>query len=340
MTITWKDIMKYRNVFYGIAAVWIVIYHIHQYRYFYLPIVTPIVQIGEIGVDVFLFLSAVGLSFSIEKNSTKIFYVNRLKRVVVPFLIVGAIRYLIKYFIIGGVGVSNVSMFLFDLSTLSFWFLPKGEFWYVSYILIAYLLFPYLYRLYKKNRCIVIVLSVIAIIASFVLRIFNVPFMNYASKAFARIPIFLIGIYFSDFVKNNKKISTFKIVAAFLISITLIVLCPVISIVSKFADDVIFYRLFLMYFYLIIAISLIIAGTYVLNFAEKFKAIKLLIKLFAFFGTISLEIYLVHAAIIRTLQQFGFDQMYRAGIHYTGILLTSIILAFLVNKLSDKILKI
>jgi peptidoglycan/LPS O-acetylase OafA/YrhL len=332
--------MKYRNVFYGIAAIWIVIYHIHQYRYFYLPIVTPVIQIGEIGVDVFLFLSAIGLSFSIEKNSTKTFYINRLKRIVIPFLMVGAVRYFIKYFAIGSVGISNVSMFLFDLSTLSFWFLPKGEFWYVSYILIAYLLFPYLYRLYKRNRRIIIVLSVVAIVASFVLRIFNVPFMNYASKAFARIPIFLIGIYFSDFVKNNKKISVIEIVAAFFISITLIVLCPITSIVNKFINDFVFYRLFLMYFYLIISISLIVVGTYILNFAEKFKVIKLFIKLFAFFGTISLEIYLVHAAIIRTIQQFGFDQMYHAGIHYIGILLASIILAFLVNKLSDKILKI
>ena len=67
--------MKYRNHIYGISALWIVAFHI--YHMIYAPLVSGIsivLQTGNMGVDVFLFLSAIGLSYSVEKNNLSTFY--------------------------------------------------------------------------------------------------------------------------------------------------------------------------------------------------------------------------------------------------------------------------
>lgn len=85
----WKILMKYRNTLYGICAVWIVFFHV--YNLLYQPkihIISQLISMGNMGVDVFLFLSAVGLAYSLEKNTLVDFYKNRVLRVYFPFLII------------------------------------------------------------------------------------------------------------------------------------------------------------------------------------------------------------------------------------------------------------
>lgn len=84
-------ISKYRYVLMGIAALWILFYHEWQ-------LITPDIDsirriecyikgIGYVGVDIFLFLSGIGLPNSYKKSkSIGDFYLKRMKRILLPFL--------------------------------------------------------------------------------------------------------------------------------------------------------------------------------------------------------------------------------------------------------------
>lgn len=51
---------------------------------------------GSIGVEIFLFLSGMGLFFSMRKNENVLcFYKKRLKRLSVPYVLIGGIYWII-----------------------------------------------------------------------------------------------------------------------------------------------------------------------------------------------------------------------------------------------------
>ena len=87
-----KLLAKYRGAIMGLAALWILFFHEWQ-----MMITEPgkaaeiesyIKRVGFCGVDIFLFLSGIGLVFAIGKGSILSFYYRRLKRVYLPFFII------------------------------------------------------------------------------------------------------------------------------------------------------------------------------------------------------------------------------------------------------------
>lgn len=81
----------YRFYFMGIAIIWIVLFHIYlwyeQSGLGTLPWWISMFSEGYLGVDIFFFLSAFGLSASIEKNSVIQFYKNRIWRILPVYLL-------------------------------------------------------------------------------------------------------------------------------------------------------------------------------------------------------------------------------------------------------------
>lgn len=75
---------KYRTVIMGFAALWILYFHSYALIFKSIPILGEIEEfirkIGFCGVDIFFFLSGIGLTFSIKKYSIKEFYYKRIKR--------------------------------------------------------------------------------------------------------------------------------------------------------------------------------------------------------------------------------------------------------------------
>lgn len=64
----------------GFAIVWIILFHFKAFDA--VPILGEIFRIGELGVDIFLLVSAFGLCHSINKTkSIKQFYAKRLIRI-------------------------------------------------------------------------------------------------------------------------------------------------------------------------------------------------------------------------------------------------------------------
>ena len=91
-----KNIEKNRIAIMGFAAMWILILHV-WYPCFYDNGAIPnlfegfIVGSGYVGVDIFMFLSAIGLFYSLENNSIIVFYKHRIKRLLFPVLIISII---------------------------------------------------------------------------------------------------------------------------------------------------------------------------------------------------------------------------------------------------------
>lgn len=331
---TWKTISKYRNHIYGFAAVWIVLYHLFTKFYWpQIPVFSEFLKVGNMGVDIFLFLSAVSLGFSIEKNTTIEFYKNRFKRVFITYLLIAGPFMVWKYFIMGTITAKSVVDFLLELSTLSYFWTKEGVFpvWYVPCILFFYLVYPFLYKLKKKNNLYLVALIVLSVLGEIILKEINSPVYIFTERTMSRIPVFLIGMLCTDFVKNAKPIkkSTFLF----------IMLAGVIGFVltgwfSKHLD-LIYER----YLYAPMSIAFIMGFGYVAQKLENTKFYNTTGKLFVFCGGISLEIYLVHVCTIRILSTC--DGLYLAHhiYYYIGVLVFSVVASYGFSKLTKLILK-
>ncbi len=295
---------KYRNAIMGIAALWILCFHA------WIP-VTPIPSegnfnifsfleryiknIGYCGVDIFLLLSGLGLTFAIKKSSLLKFYYRRLRRIVLPSLVV--FIFLWKVF-----GWSTTE-FIQNASGFTFYFKDaECVLWFVPAIVTLYLLFPLYFRFFgkAKNKVLFTAITItVWFIISFVLKdIMRTDLYGFTN----RIPVFLIGILFGHITQNNKKI-VFKAWTYVLLLITLT------------AGLILTYFTTLQNVYLIlpvgncflpnllIAVSLPFLVAKLLDLAERHlskfgKGINVVL---GFFGTFTLESYCIQEWFIRII---------------------------------------
>lgn len=209
----WGLLSKYRDELYGISIIWIILFHGLEIKKTTLPKVIsfldPIIRHGNCGVEVFLFLSGVCLYFSLKKNfSIKSFYIKRLKRILLPFLLIDGVYWL--YFCI--YLKRDVLAFVKNISFYSFWIGKDKMVWFIALVLVLYLIYPLIFRVVDNNKYSLWIISVL-IIASYVgcacLRCYFPKWFSAVEIALTRIPVFLIGCYVGRLVYEKKPISIF-----------------------------------------------------------------------------------------------------------------------------------
>lgn len=89
----YKKVIEHRSELMGIALITIILFHwgsVHKYYDAY-NFVSGIFSsyIGSIGVDVFLFLSGVGIYSSLQRNSLHVYFKNRVTRILPAYLSIG-----------------------------------------------------------------------------------------------------------------------------------------------------------------------------------------------------------------------------------------------------------
>lgn len=134
-------INQYRNLLMGIAAIGVLC--VHSNSIINLPsCLGKLFGYGGIGVYIFVFLSSIGLYYSLKScgYSKSEFYKRRFQRVIVPYLLIAATWYGTKYLFIQ----HDITEFFYELSTLSFWIDHQGA-WYVAMLLPIYLVFPWFF---------------------------------------------------------------------------------------------------------------------------------------------------------------------------------------------------
>lgn len=135
----------YRGCIMGIAALLVMFHHltfkpdgsIFADAYMFVR------HLGAMGVDIFLFVSGFGLSFSLSKdNNATNFYKKRIARIIPSYVVIMVLYYIISALLFGKFNVTN---FLLEIFTVRFW-IDGGGFWYVSAAVLLYILFPVLYK--------------------------------------------------------------------------------------------------------------------------------------------------------------------------------------------------
>lgn len=328
-------VSKFRNEMFGLSIISIMIFHFflrireHGSGTLY-PVALAFDNIiSSVGVECFLFLSGVGIYFSMSKNGNILnFYRKRMSRVLIPYALWGAVFWIALDLLAKG---ENIGEFLYDFSFLSFWLEGDSVLWYIAFIVIVYLAFPLIFKMFSgKYATAFLVLSVgFSIGLSLVLRRFFPVVYGNIEIAVNRIPIFLFGAYSG---RRIYKSDSFKIGDLLLILLGIAV--HIFGILQRYG--VIGIKIsFSRYEFALFSISLIYICVWLLSKVNlrRFKAF------LRGAGALSLELYMTHVTIDNLLR-FCKIPTY-SPYYYAIIIILSIIFSiFLHFSLKNIIIKI
>ena len=290
---TWKNVMDFRNEMFGFCAIWIVLFHVldnigfPDFRGSY--VLEHTIAIGNSGVDIFLFLSAIGLCHSMEKNSLNNFYRNRLLRICVPYLL-AAIPFFLWYdFIVYSDGFWK---YILNLTSINYWIDSSVyPIWYVSFVIILYSIYPVLYNIDRKTKHKATVLLIVLLVAvEYVLFLMENPFYDNSERALTRIPVFLLGMIMAPSILNGERIPRRYVALAFIVWF----LC------FLFLTRDGLYRIWRRYIYCIMAVCFVV----MFAFLGKYCLDNAIGRGLRWLGNISFEIYVVHVFLIRVIRYY------------------------------------
>ena len=114
----------------------IIVCHIRGIDYSQIPLLEKILWFGNYGVELFLFVSGIGMYFSLTKTNTNLgqWYKRRYIRITVPFILIAISIYPLR--VILNIPVSFSDFFLY-ITTLEFWIHHRGA-WYVAMLFPLY----------------------------------------------------------------------------------------------------------------------------------------------------------------------------------------------------------
>lgn len=314
----------YRTELMGLAALMIIISHAPANGVCMSSTIERVIRSwGNIGVGMFLFLSGVGMYFSLRKKNYDIkkWYYHRYTRILIPYLIFSVPYYIFRWYIDN----DSVWHFLENITTLSFWIRHKGA-WFVALLLPLYLFTPLIAKFIDKTKNTrlgkTIILCIIIVIASLLPS--EDAVINNIQWCFHSVPSFILGYWFGEYVYDGRRINIFY---AFFVVIALCLLYVIFMYIHLPKD------------YLIM-IPIIAAVAVLLNF-ERIFALKATL---GFMGGVSLESYLTNIYLPRVLQKLGCTEMLNIVdpynyLFYFIVISVGILLAYLGHVLSQRLIK-
>ena len=199
------NISRFRAEQMGAAMLFVILFHVALDRGdpFY-----GLRRCGNVGVDIFLFLSGVGLWFSWVKTPDVLrFYRRRLLRIVPTWIVVATAFYLPDY-----LGARRFSHSIVDLIgditiNWDFWLHDELTFWYVPAIMALYLVAPWYMRLIQSRpvyRWLPLLMVIWCVMVQWVLPIHHA--VGHIEIFWSRVPIFFIGINFGEMVRTHRQL--------------------------------------------------------------------------------------------------------------------------------------
>lgn len=329
----WGMISTYRQEIMGIACLWVVFHHnIFDWPSFLEPI-RKLATYGNAGVDIFLLLSGISLYFAYSKKpQLGSFYKRRAIRLLIPYILLA-----VPYWIWKDIGLQK-GPFLLDVTMLSFPLDGIITTWYVGAILLFYLAYPLIHKLYFETgkrfglsvneNVIAIILPACMAALCFIANRFVPGFYKNVEIALTRTVIFLIGCKAGEWVfeKRSLRKETLWISGVFLVFY-----------IVAFRTTVKLTDYWIRLTYAAVAISVVLLLTALLNRMHW----KPLNRILIYFGDRSLELYLAHVLLKNVyLTYFSEPVLDRwCVLDYMIVIALSIAIADMVHWVSKKIYK-
>ncbi len=204
-TVPLTSISKYRSHLMGIGMMGVIALHSRKLMGHYILPLNFITRMGNMGVDIFLFVSGIGMVYSLSRDpSVWNFYKRRARRIyleAMPWIA----AYCVILLIIGRFGILDVLMTCLGVSNLV---RNRGFNWYISFILLFYLITPPLYRLLRRRKtrwAWAALLFFLSLLSMFLL----VDVLNRESllTGYSRFPIFMIGMVAGFWLKEDRRLT-------------------------------------------------------------------------------------------------------------------------------------
>lgn len=222
-------ISKYRIELFGIAILSVFYFHFGTLHVAYyengsglLYDITKMFRVyfSSTGVDIFAFLSGMGLYYSFSANDDiKRYYSRRFKRILIPYAIVGSIFWIQHDILFVHAGFER---FVKDFTYVTFFTEGINNLWFIFFIGCMYLIFPAVYKLTFRSKygmlCFAAIL-VVAVLTPVMLYNYDVDLYRNIDKAITRIPAFLLGVPAGKYIKQGKKVPHIPVMLLIVIGI-------------------------------------------------------------------------------------------------------------------------
>ena len=296
-----KQISRYRGVIMGIATLWILVFHV------WIPVfnkpANPVTDVlhnieeyirltGFYGVDIFLMLSGIGLTYAIKKDSLWKFYYRRIRRVFLPFLVASLVSWPVRGWTFG--------IFIKNVTGYSFYFNHIHTFcWFVTAIITLYIAFPVYYKLFSMAKS-KFLFTTLVIALWFLLSILFHGTIRFDFYGFTgRIPVFLIGIHFGHITQSEKEIVfTKKHYAALLLMFAAGIFLGYMYTFKDFEIVLPGAKATVPGTLISVSLSFLVAKLMEILDRKVPKLGKVLVAVIGFFGTISLEVYCTYECLL------------------------------------------
>lgn len=222
------ELSVFRTELMGMSTLLILICHMCGYVNLS-TVARYILSLGNIGVDLFLFLSGMGMWNSLSNGGYKgirYWYIHRYLKLFIPYLII-ILPYDAYRYAIGQMPGFDSLDYLFGLSTLRF-YVSHDTPWFIAALIPLYLLSPLFFRLLRKYRwTAAIVLICIFYLCLFIPASFQLDLLNNVIKntqfVIVRATVFVLGFALGQPIKENKQISLWWLIVLFLVGILVVI---------------------------------------------------------------------------------------------------------------------
>lgn len=276
------NISRFRGELMGAAMLFIILFHVALPRedaFFGLR------RMGNVGVDMFLFLSGIGLWFSWMKNpSAKHFFIRRYLRIYPTWLIIACLFYIPAFQ--GGSTWNWIYLFGEITINWGFWLHDELNFWYIPATMMLYLFAPAYMELIKRHpiyRWLPVVMIMWCILVQYVTPIHQA--VGHLEIFWSRVPIFFIGINMGEMVRQKQTLDG--------ASIWMIWLMFLMTLLASIFLEQEKHGMFPLFLERMLYIPLTITSILLLNRIFR-RTPSWFNKGFMFVGALSLECYLLH----------------------------------------------
>jgi len=197
-------ISRYRGELMGAAMLFVILFHVSMPRD---NVMFALHRCGNVGVDIFLFLSGIGLWYSwVKTPSLRHFFLRRYLRVYPAWLVAACLFYIPNYLSPGGGYSPGFGHLIANIAFgWSFWRIDDLTFWYVPAIMMMYTFAPLYMMLIRRCgafRWMPVAFMVWAVMVHYYPPVHAA--VGHVEIFWSRIPIFLIGINCGQWVRGRR----------------------------------------------------------------------------------------------------------------------------------------